>query len=155
MILTPLVEYLIAITKKGGGKLCRLGIRQTTAPVFPANTTITYTTEPLYAGVYANVWFWWRLSPSMVPGAFRVNIRHSGMERAVGLIGTTALTLPGYQIWLDVRKGDAIINEVSNISGGAQWFEAQDFFLIVDTEDDWKKVTAISREWGRHEGVEL
>ncbi len=154
MTLTPLIEYLLGITRKGGGKLCRLGIVQITVPIFPANTTITYTTEP-YFSAYANIWFWWRLSPAMVPGAFNVNIRHSGMPRALGLLGATALTLPGYQIWLDVRRGDPIVNEVTNISGVGQWFESQDFFLIVDTEDDLKKVQAISREWGRHEGVEL
>ncbi len=146
----PLSEYLMSVRRPGGRPIARLGTRLTTVPIFPPNTSVTYKTFPFPPGAFANIWIWWKFSPSMVPGAFSINIAHAGLERFAGVFGSTLLS-QGWETVMDVTTKEPIISIISNVSGLSQFFEAHEGYLIIDTEADWILVQKIRNAWGRGE----
>ena len=147
MILTPLVEYLLAVPhpKGGSGNLCRVGMIQTTIPIFPAGLSVTINVYPEY-GSYCNIQFRLRWSPVIVPGSFYVSIRHAGMEIPSGIMGATALGDP-QSAWLDIRQNSPAQVQYTNISGMNQFYESIAYFLVVQSEDDYHVVRKLIADW--------
>lgn len=146
MTLPPLIEYLLGVRGAGGGPLARLGVIQTTVPVFPPAMTVTYMTYPVF-GSYISIEFFYRVSPVMTPGAFNFDISHAGASIQSGAVGALALA-EGWNVWLEVTQGQPIRNIVTNISGLNQFLETLDFFLVISTEADYKEVKQLIQLWG-------
>lgn len=151
---SPLAEYLLAVNGPNGGPLCRLGILQTTVPVFPPLTTITFLMKPV-PNSYMSIEIWWQLSPSMVPGVFTIDVKHQGMQRAGGTIGTSVLRTGGFNVWLEITENQFSSNTIRNISGAAQFLEALDFYLIIDNETNYKILKDLIAQYGRGRATPL
>lgn len=149
--MTPMVEYLLALRLPTGGQLCRFGGLQTTVPIFPANTAITWSIAP-YFGSYASIEFWHRFSPAMVPGAFNVVSRHVGLELVTGVIGAS-WTLESHNFWVEITEANNITTTITNISGLNQFFETFETFLLIDSEANMDYVREVVRNWGAFESV--
>ena len=140
------IEYLLAYERPGGGKIARFGGILITVPIFPAGMTITFSLFP-YFNAYANIEFWQRFSPAIVPGALYFDSRHQGIQVQLGVFGTT-LNSESHNTWIEVTESAPITTTITNISGVNQFFESVDSFLIVDSEADFKLIKKIIGEWG-------
>lgn len=147
-----LIEYLLAIKRPKGGKLCRFGLLLTTIPVFPPNLQVVFTLRPQF-GAYANLWYWHRANPGTVPGAIQWFSSQAGMELSTGTIFQTPLAEPK-SLWLEVTQASPIVTRAVNVSGLNQFFETADLFLIVDTEEDLKEIYQIVGAWNNSYRVE-
>lgn len=144
--LGSLGEYLLAYTTPKGAKLCRLGIVLITVPIFPPNFTITWNVAP-YFGAYCNIWLWHRLSPAIVPNTLLFTSHHRGMVMTSGLIAVLGVAEP-HELWLEVKETEPINTTITNVSPLNQYLETLDFFLIIDTESDYKALMDVVRNWG-------
>lgn len=146
--LTPLVEYLLAYQKPEGTRVCRLGVVQTVIPYFPGNTAITLDVYPEY-GAEANIEFFVRLSPQIVPGAFQISSIHYGVEQGAG--GTLYSLGQGQNIWVEITQAHPVHTTIANVTNVGQFYEVLDWFLIVQSLDDLRLVHEIVREFGSGE----
>jgi len=145
-MMSQLVQYLLAYRKSGGGRIARMGIAQTTVPIFPAGLTVIFDLFP--AGrAYANLYFWHRASPAVVPGVFNWTTAQEGMEVLVGIVRDMILA-EGHEIWLEVTQAQPIRTIITNTSNLNQFMETVDMFLIIDTEEDMKEVRRVINSWG-------
>ena len=144
--MSQLVQYLLAYRKSGGGRIARMGIAQTTVPIFPAGLTVIFDLFP--AGhAYANLYFYSKPSPSVVPGVFNWSTSQEGMDVQVGIVRDMLLS-EGREIWLEVTQAQPIRTIITNTSNLNQFMETVDMFLIVDTEEDMNEVRRIVNSWG-------
>ena len=148
---TPMVEYLLALRRPGGGQLVRYGAIQVTVPIFPAGMEITFTLNP-YFGSYASIEYWHKFSPSIVPGSLQFASYHSGMQLQAELIGTV-LTAESHNTWIEITESDPITTIINNVSNVNQFFENTDFFLLIDSEADLDMVREAVRNWGAFESL--
>lgn len=144
--MSHLVEYLLAFQRPGGGKLCRLGVIETLIPIFPPGLTITWEILPEF-GSYANIEFWYRISPSVVPGVFDWDCTHYGAEIRTGILHSLS-TAQGYNVWIEITDQHPIISTFTNVSPVNQFFDSVDFFLVVDSEADLNIIRSIVMRWG-------
>lgn len=149
--MTPMVEYLLALRRPGGGQLVRYGAIQVTVPVFPPGMSITFALTP-YFGSYASIEYWHRFSPSIVPGAFMFASSHSGIQLQVGLIGTVH-TSESHNTWIEITDSNPVTTIITNVSGVNQFFENVDAFLLVDSEADLEMVREVVRNWGNFTAI--
>lgn len=148
---TPMVEYLLALEKPGGGKLTRFGGVTVTLPVWPPGLSITFTLTP-YFNTFASIEYWHRFSPSIVPGAFNFASSHRGIQVQLGILGTVH-TSESHNTWIEITEAEPIVTTIINVSGVNQFFENTESFLIVDSEDDFKAIREVVRNWGAFESV--
>lgn len=144
--MTDLIEYLLALRTPEGGAVVRYGVMLTTVPLFPPGMSITFTLTP-YFDAFANIEYWHRFSPSIVPGTILWESSHSGMEIHSGLIRSIAYA-EGHNAWLEITDANPIITTITNVSGVNQFFETFDFFLLVDNEENFKVVKDVVSNWG-------
>lgn len=145
LTLSPLVEYLLGYQKPEGTRICRLGVVQTVIPYFPANTSITLDVYPEY-GAECNIEFFIRLSPQIVPGSFTLSSIQFGVEQGSG--GTLYTMGQGQNIWVELTQAHPARTTIANVTNVGQFYEVQDWFLIVQSKDDLKLVHDLIREFG-------
>lgn len=149
--ITPIIEYLLALTRPGGGKLVRFGGVQITVPVFPPGMSITWAITP-YFDAFACIEYLHRFSPSIVPNAFNFNSTHRGMLLQTGLI-STIVTVESHNTWIEVTEQEPITTTITNVSGVNQFFESGESFLIIDSEEDLNFVREVVRNQGALESI--
>lgn len=149
--MTPMVEYLLALRKPGGGQLVRYGAMQFTIPIFPPGMSITWQTYP-YFGSYCSIDYWHRYSPAMVPGAFTLVASHAGMVVQAGLVGASILA-ESHNTWLEITESSPYVVILTNVSGVNQFFEGLESFLLVDSEESLEMVREVVRHWGAYDPV--
>lgn len=146
--ISGLLRHLLAIEQPGGRHLARMGNVITTIPVVPPGTTLVWDVVP-HQGVYAGIAFWNQLSPAILPGVFDYNASHAGIILQGGIAGDLVLG-DGQDIWLVVTTSSPIHVVITNTSVLNQFFEANQYFLIVNTPDDLLALQAeIERFGGR------
>lgn len=143
--MTELTQYLLAYRRPGGGPLCRMGFIQTTVPVWPPGLSISFQLRPEFNS-YATIHYHIGFSPAMVPGTFNLEFYHSGVQIMAGVMGVSALAERN-NTWIVITEALLGLQILTNISGVAQFCEATDWFLVVDTEDDLNDILDISRRW--------
>ena len=141
-----LIEYLLAVRRKGGGNICRFGGIQTTVPIFPPNFGITYQTFPEFTS-YATILFYSRFSPDIVPESFALTVSHTGMEVLAGTLNTLQIA-EGFNFMIELRRDQPVTSNFTNISGLNQFLDEMDFYLLMDSEEDLKEVRDIINRWG-------
>lgn len=142
----PLIEYLLAYQKPGGGHICRFGTVVITIPFFPAGLEATFFVTPYFNG-YASIEFWHRMSPAIVPGAFTWESSHRGMQLVVGTLGAMGIA-EGHNVWVEITNSQPVTTVLTNISAIGQFFEVTDLFLIVDSEQDLQELHEVASMWG-------
>jgi len=138
--MTPLIESLLAAERPGGGKLCRMGVVQTTG-ILPPGFTATFQFAP-YFNAYCNIEFWHAGSPSIVPGSLTFASHGRGMELQLNQVNELSIR-EGTALWLEVTIANPILTTITNDSELNQYFETLDFFLIVDTKSDLQAIRDI------------
>lgn len=151
MLMTQMVQYLLAYRRPTGGRIVRYGATQTTIPIFPAGMTLVFDVYPAL-NAHTNLYFWNRPSPAMIPGAFMGTTSQEGIEVTSGVARDLVLA-EGHQIWLEVTQASPIRNIIINTTNLNQFFENLDTFLIVDTEEDMKEVRRLINEWHAAEAM--
>ena len=144
--MTPLIEYLMALRRPGGGKLCRFGVQLFTIPILPPLMSVTVTVTP-YFGSYMSIEYWHRFSPAIVPNTVEWTVRHGGMEIASGLVSQVA-TDESHNFWLEITESDPSVATITNVTPVNQFYETLDHFLLVDNEEDYLRVKEVIRNWG-------
>jgi len=144
--LTGLAEYLLAYTLPGGGKVCRYGFEVETIPIFPPDTSVTFTITP-YFGAYAAIEFYCKVSPAVVPGTIELVSSHSGMEISAGVLGELCLT-EGLNFWIEITDQNPVYTILTNVSTVSQFYEVIDMFLLIDNEANYEKVKELIRLYG-------
>ena len=145
-MISPLIEYLLATGRAGGGKLVKYGVSVVTVPIWPAGLNITFNTLPRH-NAYANIQYSQSISPSMVPDAFYIESYQAGMILQIGNITENYFGL--HYTWIEFLINSPITTIIRNISGLNQYFEIGQEFLVIDSEEDYKKVRKIIDEWNR------
>jgi len=145
-MISPLIEYLLATGRAGGGKLVKFGATVVTIPIWPAGLTMTFVTSPP-GNAYANIRYAQTVPPSMVPDAFYVESYHQGI--AVQLGNITESTYGKHYFWIEFLRDSPVTTIIQNISGMNQYFEIAQEFLVIDSEADYRKVRKIIDEWNR------
>jgi len=147
MQLSPLVEYLLAYHDEGGHPICKLTTLIITVPTFPPGANVVWNTAPV-PNIYGQVNFYMRISPSITPDAFILDINAAGFQLIGGIMGTLAIS-EGWNIWVEALVGDTITNTVTNITPLNQYLQVVNFFLIIPTQENYKKMLDIIRRWIR------
>jgi len=143
--MSPLVEYLLAVRRPGGGALCRMGIAQWQA-VFPAGAVGVWDVYP-EEGTYANITYWFGVSGITPPNVFDVNIYNFGVETSGGLYSDLVIGPQGNSGFAVRTQSNPVRQIIRNISGLNQYDESIEYFLIIDTEADYKTVMGLIDEW--------
>lgn len=146
-----LVQYLLAVQKKGGNKLVQHGYFSVTIPVFPPGMTLGFDITP-YFGEYCSIQILHQFSPAVVPGAFDVDVHHKGLHVQIGLLDQ--LFKRPLFTWAEVTVANPIVSTFINISGLSQYLGSVDEFLIVNSEEDYYEIMRLVREWGAMDFVE-
>ena len=146
MQLSPLIEYLLALKRPGGGNVCRFGVIQLIVAAFAGNTILTYQATP-YFNTYAAIKFWSRFSPAMVPNAFVFVEEHRGQQLGVGTISALIID-EGFTFWPLITDAYPILTRATNTTVLNQYFEVLDFYIMVDNEEDLDKINDIVYRWG-------
>lgn len=147
-----LIEYLLAIGRAGGGKLVKYGVSVVRVPIWPAGLGLTFDVRPRQ-NAYANIQYSQTLSPAMVPDAFYIESHQAGMVLQIGNL--TEVAWGKHYTWIEFTVDSQIKTITINISGLNQYFELGQEFLIIDSQNDYKRVRAICDEWGmrKKEGI--
>jgi len=140
MELSPLAKRIISTRGSGGSPLAQLALLQTIAPVVPPFTTFAYSFSPK-RGAYAAIVDFFRLSPQMMPGVFNIERMHSGTGVLPLIVSTLVLT-EGVQPWMEITANNRLTTIVRNVSPLNQYFEVEDVFLIVSSQDDFHELIA-------------
>ncbi len=146
----PLIEYLLAYKRPGGGDLVRFGGGLLEIPIFPAGFTLSLESRP---NGFANILYFNRISPEVVPGAFTVATYQAGIQVSVGTVGGI-LTEEGYNVWIEYRRDAPLRTVTINVSGLNQYFSAEAAWIEIATEEDYKRVREIIDSMYSNLGVE-
>lgn len=144
--MSPMIEYLLAAEREGGGHLVRFGGGSITIPVFPAGLTVSFLSFPGVPG-YALIQYYARFSPAIVPGAFELTAIHAGVFLDIGTLNRVMLA-EGHNSWIAITAAEPTQTTLTNISGVDQMYEAEFAYLIVDTAADLALVKDIVKGWG-------
>lgn len=134
MIAARIIEYLAALSRPGGGRLCSHEAIQVLIPIFPPNTTLPVSFGPL-GGDYGQILYGARLGPNMVPNAFEGFLQIWGTRQISGTFTSGVLNteIQGFN-W--VTKAEPVNVYISNVSGLNQVFELEYVSLRITSEDD-------------------
>ena len=144
---SPLIEFLLAYERPGGGRICKLGALQILVPIFPPETAVTWTATP-YFNSYASIQFWTILSPATVPGVFAVDIEHYGLAIESATLYASSLGSGGHNSWIEITESHPLITTVSNVSNLPQILESGSVFLIIDSREDLERIRELTLAWG-------
>lgn len=150
---SPLVEYLMALRRPGGGKLCRFGVQLFTIPILPPRVNVTATIMP-YFGSYVSIEYFHRFSPAIVPNTVDWTLRHAGVEVAAGLVSAVAVA-ESHNFWLEITESDPSVATIENVTDVCQFWETLDHFLLIDSEEDYKLVREIVYNWGNDSVLDI
>jgi len=144
-VLSPLVEYLLAYERKdGGGKLCTFGASSAIV-WFPPNFTITYQVSPP-TGIYANILYYYRETPSLVPEAMQQDSMANGIDVSLGPI-TTVMMDSEAGGWTVIRADNPTITTVTNRTNLMQREDYAQQYLVVHSEEDYREIMLLIRDW--------
>jgi len=145
--LSPLIEYLLAAQRQGGGGyLCRLGAIQTVIPIFPPNLSISWEIYPEFDS-YANITFHFAFSGKTPPNSFDIEFYAGGVQVQSGPLTDLWLGHEGHGTYMVRTESNPMKQIMINTSGLSQYLEATEQFIIVDSEADYKLVLALIEEW--------
>lgn len=142
----PMIEFLLAAERPGGGHLVKFGGMSLTVPIFPAGLSVVFTALPGVVA-YASIQYYARWSPAMVPDAFEIAATHAGLFVDVGTINRTMIH-EGHNSWIVITEKEPTVTTLTNVSGVDQMFEAEFAYLMVDTAEDLAIVKEIVSGWG-------
>lgn len=132
------IEYLLTIVKPGGLRLVTQEGTQILIPIFPPNTTLSFSAGPLGTD-YGQIVFGARFGDDMVPNAFTGFIQIWGTRYLSGTFTPTVLTteIHGF-IW--VTHAQPAFIHLTNVSGLNQLLEILYVNLRITNEDDYNTV---------------
>lgn len=149
--ITPLIEYLMALSRPGGGRLVRFGVMLFTIPILPPEIEITVVVTP-YFNSFVSIEYWHRFSPAIVPGTVNWIVQHTGVEIASGIV-TQVATVESHNFWMEITESNPSVATITNLTRVNQFWETLDHFLIINSEEDYLLVKEIVRNWGAFESV--
>ena len=147
MQLSPLVEYLLAYRDTGGIPIAKMTTRITTVPAFPPLTSVVFQTLPLI-NTYALIEFHWRMSPSVTPDAFTIDINVDGFQLFGSVLGALAMS-DGWGMWIEITSQHPTTVILTNNTPLWQYLEIVDFWIVIPTQENYNKMLEIIRNWGR------
>ncbi|MDO8635685.1 MAG: hypothetical protein Q7R34_05490 [Dehalococcoidia bacterium] len=136
-MLPAIVEYLLTLERPGGGRLVLQGNQQTTVLAFPALTTVTLAAVPTteYMFISYKVGF----DPGMVPGAFFAIGQAYGARPYDSPI-YQYLTGTDVDVWIPITKNRPTYARITNLTNMPQFYSGRNWYIIINTEDDYKLV---------------
>ncbi len=152
MIPSPAIEYLLSIVKPDGGSLVAQEANQILIPVFPPNTTISYTARPI-PGDYGRIFYGIRFGASMVPNAFTGYVQLWGTRYVEGTFTSTVLDteIQGF-VWVTQAQPSFVY--LTNVTGLNQLFELLNLSIRVTSEEDYDTVIEALRHMATSEKAE-
>lgn len=138
MIPTPAIEHLLSIVLSGRRRLVSQEATQILIPVFPPNTTLSFTAGPL-AGDYGQIVYALGFGHNMVPNAFTGYVQIWGTRQITGTFTATTL-LTEFQSFAWVTRAEPVLIYLTNVSGLNQVCEVANASLRIATEEDYDAV---------------
>lgn len=138
MQITRAIEYLLTLSRPGGGRLVGQEHTQIRIPVFPAGITLGWSAGPAqddFAQIVAGI----AIGKQMVPDAFSSYLQISGTRVIQGIIGSAGLydEWAGF-VWVTVNA--PLLFSVTNRSSIDQEFEVNYASLRISSRPDYDLV---------------
>jgi len=140
-----LVVHLLAYNDPHYGQIAKWGAAHIQVPIIPPGLEINYTSYPV-TGYYAQIIFWQRLSPRIVPDTLELITYHSGIEVQAGLL-TDMVTSESYDSWMVLKENDPVRTKIINQSTVNQYYETAYQSLLIDTEAHYRRLLEIMDHW--------
>ena len=135
MALSYFIEELLSLQRPGGGRLLHVGISQFIIPLFPPNTTITFSTGPLGTD-YAYIGYGASFGPAMVPSAFYGWGQQYGSRQYEGIL-TGWFTGRELDALIFVTSAEPAVGQVQNRTPLFQYYEYIAFVITIASEADY------------------
>jgi len=143
--ISPLAEYLLAYTTPTGQKLAKFGAALYSTNLLPPNQPVNIAFSPLWG--YANIYFFHRFSPSIVPNTIFWTLIHRGIIMNSTFINST-LTASDLPCLIEVTERDPIFMRVINLSTVNQFFEGLNGFLVISSPTELAELQKVIRRYG-------
>lgn len=151
MALPSLVEYLAAIERPGGGRICSFGSGAVFTPYFPAATTLAYSITPA-EGIYAQIFY--KIIIQALPDAFQGWFLQGGIMPFTGTIPQKVID-DGIDMLAFVSAREPSSASITNVSGLAQSWRHSTMYLEITNEESMRLVNETIREYGGAEAKGL
>lgn len=143
MELSRVVEWLMTI-RRPGGPMLTVENAQLHIPMFPPNTTLSFSAGPVGSD-FAQIVFQCNLGPQTVPGVFSGTITMGGQKVFTGVFYASAFvgTVSGFQ-WVTWAQPTTLV--FTNISGLYQEVQYNYTYIRIPSENDYNTIL----DWIEH-----
>lgn len=135
-----------------GSNYVPLGSQQATIDTFPPLTSVTFVMQPPQS-IYAYIFFSVLTSPSMVPGAFYFNYIAWGSTSFIGTFSSAVLAID-FTTFIPCTQTQTVRVQITNLTTAFQFFEIDFRFLVIQTQDVYRKVVATLLQRGTSSKLE-
>ena len=132
---SPIIEYLLAQSRPGGGFLCFASRWQFLIPVLPPGLTLNFTIGPP-TGYYAAIKYALSISQDTVPRTVYNTVTQGGVTYTVGMI-TPDWSREYLNYFIVFTEAEPILLELTNISNVNQRCDATQWNVLIPTQEDF------------------